>query len=103
MSHLDQALRDVLAIKLNELLGHYGLGRWQPTRLPEASMYLCCILGFTGDQLNGSVIFAATYEAVSDTNLMPAILDCARAHVTMGEMCDTLRDVWGTWRETPVF
>src|SRR5689334_24097531 len=38
-----------------------------------------------------------------DRNLMPAILDAARAYVTMGEMCDALRDVWGVWRETPVF
>jgi methylmalonyl-CoA mutase N-terminal domain/subunit len=36
-------------------------------------------------------------------NLMPAILDAARADVTMGEMCDALRRVWGTWRESPVF
>ncbi len=41
--------------------------------------------------------------ATEDTNLMPAILDASRAYVTMGEMCDALRDVWGTWRETPVF
>jgi methylmalonyl-CoA mutase, N-terminal domain len=41
--------------------------------------------------------------AVEDRNLMPAILDASRAYVTMGEMCDALRDVWGTWRETPVF
>jgi methylmalonyl-CoA mutase N-terminal domain/subunit len=34
---------------------------------------------------------------------MPAIVDAARAGVTMGEMCDTLRGVWGTWRESPVF
>jgi methylmalonyl-CoA mutase, N-terminal domain len=42
-------------------------------------------------------------DAATDTNLMPAILDCSRAYATLGEMCDTLRDVWGTWRETPVF
>jgi methylmalonyl-CoA mutase N-terminal domain/subunit len=36
-------------------------------------------------------------------NLMEPIVDAARAHVTMGEMCDALRAVWGTWRETPVF
>jgi methylmalonyl-CoA mutase, N-terminal domain len=36
-------------------------------------------------------------------NLMPAIVDASRAHVTMGEMCDAFRAVWGTWRETPVF
>jgi methylmalonyl-CoA mutase N-terminal domain/subunit len=41
--------------------------------------------------------------AHEDRNLMPAIVDASRAYVTMGEMCDALRDVWGTWRETPVF
>src|SRR4051794_11535700 len=38
-----------------------------------------------------------------DTNLMPAIIDASRAYVTMGEMCDALRETWGVWRETPVF
>jgi methylmalonyl-CoA mutase, N-terminal domain len=38
-----------------------------------------------------------------DRNLMPPILDAARAYTTMGEMCDALREVWGVWRETPVF
>ena len=36
-------------------------------------------------------------------NLMPVIVEAARANVTMGEMCDALREVWGVWRETPVF
>ena len=36
-------------------------------------------------------------------NLMSPIIDAAREHVTMGEMCDALRQVWGVWRETPVF
>jgi len=39
----------------------------------------------------------------ADRNLMLPILDAARAYVTMGEMCDALREVWGVWRETPVF
>jgi methylmalonyl-CoA mutase N-terminal domain/subunit len=38
-----------------------------------------------------------------DENLMPPLLEAARAYVTMGEMCDALREVWGTWTETPVF
>jgi methylmalonyl-CoA mutase N-terminal domain/subunit len=43
-------------------------------------------------------------DAAEDSiNLMPAIIDASKAYVTMGEMCDALRDVWGTWRETPVF
>jgi methylmalonyl-CoA mutase N-terminal domain/subunit len=42
-------------------------------------------------------------DAAGDANLMPAILEASRAYVTMGEMCDALREVWGVWRETPVF
>jgi methylmalonyl-CoA mutase, N-terminal domain len=41
--------------------------------------------------------------ARDDVNLMPLIVDASRAYVTMGEMCDALRAVWGVWRETPVF
>jgi methylmalonyl-CoA mutase N-terminal domain/subunit len=36
-------------------------------------------------------------------NLMGPIVDASEAYVTMGEMCDALREVWGVWRETPVF
>lgn len=42
-------------------------------------------------------------SARDGVNLMPTILDAARDYVTMGEMCDALRETWGTWRETPVF
>jgi methylmalonyl-CoA mutase N-terminal domain/subunit len=43
-------------------------------------------------------------EAAEDgVNLMPAIIDASKAYVTMGEMCESLREVWGVWRETPVF
>jgi methylmalonyl-CoA mutase, N-terminal domain len=38
-----------------------------------------------------------------DVNLMPLIVEASRAYVTLGEMCDALRETWGTWRETPVF
>jgi len=41
--------------------------------------------------------------AETDANLMEPIMTASRAYVTMGEMCDALRDVWGIWRETPVF
>ena len=48
----------------------------------------------------------ARLKAVASTdnqNLMGPIIDAARVHVTMGEMCDALREIWGVWRETPVF
>jgi methylmalonyl-CoA mutase N-terminal domain/subunit len=41
--------------------------------------------------------------AAGDASLMPLIVDASKAYVTMGEMCDALREVWGVWRETPVF
>jgi methylmalonyl-CoA mutase, N-terminal domain len=41
--------------------------------------------------------------SLGDENVMPRIVDAARAYATLGEMCDTLRETWGTWRETPVF
>ena len=44
-----------------------------------------------------------TAAAQEQANLMPPIVDAARAYVTLGEICDALRDTWGTWRETPVF
>ncbi|MGH2942697.1 MAG: acyl-CoA mutase large subunit family protein [Solirubrobacteraceae bacterium] len=37
------------------------------------------------------------------TNLMPALLQCARAHATEGEIIVALQDVWGGYRETPVY
>jgi methylmalonyl-CoA mutase N-terminal domain/subunit len=32
-------------------------------------------------------------------NLMPFILDAARAYATLGEMCNLLRGVYGEYRE----
>ncbi len=36
-------------------------------------------------------------------NLMPHLIDAARADVTEGEMVQTLQSVFGTYRETPAF
>jgi methylmalonyl-CoA mutase N-terminal domain/subunit len=40
--------------------------------------------------------------AATDANLMPYILECVRAYATVGEMCDVLREVFGTYEE-PAF
>jgi methylmalonyl-CoA mutase N-terminal domain/subunit len=43
-------------------------------------------------------------QAAQDrANLMPSLLDCARAHASEGEIVRALQDVFGTYRETPVF
>jgi methylmalonyl-CoA mutase N-terminal domain/subunit len=36
-------------------------------------------------------------------NLMEPLLDAARAHASEGEIVTALQDVWGRYRETPVF
>src|SRR3954447_7862478 len=41
--------------------------------------------------------------AKSDLNLMPHLLECARAHCTEGEIVDSLQQVFGSYTETPVF
>ena len=45
----------------------------------------------------------AAAASVEDRNLMPVIVDAVRDGVTLGEICDTWRTTWGTWREQPVF
>ena len=36
-------------------------------------------------------------------NLVPPMLAAARAEATLGEICDVLRDEWGTYTETARF
>jgi methylmalonyl-CoA mutase N-terminal domain/subunit len=40
--------------------------------------------------------------AAGDVNMMPYVLDCVRAYATLGEICDKLRAVYGTYEE-PAF
>jgi methylmalonyl-CoA mutase, N-terminal domain len=41
--------------------------------------------------------------AKTDENLLPAMLDAARAEATLGEICGALRDLWGSYREPARF
>ena len=41
--------------------------------------------------------------AVEGENLMPGLLDAARAHTSEGEIVQALQTVWGDYRENPVF
>ncbi|MGH9487445.1 MAG: acyl-CoA mutase large subunit family protein [Terriglobales bacterium] len=40
--------------------------------------------------------------ATPEGNTMPALLDCVRASCTLGEICDTLRGVFGDYTETAI-
>jgi len=37
--------------------------------------------------------------AASNENLMPALLEAVRSYATLGEICSSLRDVFGVWQE----
>jgi methylmalonyl-CoA mutase, N-terminal domain len=41
--------------------------------------------------------------ARTDENIVPAMLDAARAEATLGEICDALRGEWGSYVEPPRF
>jgi methylmalonyl-CoA mutase N-terminal domain/subunit len=41
--------------------------------------------------------------AATDANLMPPILECAKARVSEGEMVEALQAVFGSYTELPVF
>jgi methylmalonyl-CoA mutase N-terminal domain/subunit len=53
--------------------------------------------------VEASLVRLKEAAAKDDENLMPLLIEASRAHATLGEMCDALRETWGTWRETPVF
>ena len=38
-----------------------------------------------------------------DVNLMPLLVDCAKAYCTVGEMVDVLKDQWGEFQQPAVF
>jgi methylmalonyl-CoA mutase N-terminal domain/subunit len=46
---------------------------------------------------------ALTAAARTDANLVPPMLDAARAEATVGEICDALREVFGSYTEPPRF
>ncbi len=41
--------------------------------------------------------------ATDGRNLMPLLIDAARVHTSEGEIVETLQEVWGDYREQPVF
>ncbi len=40
------------------------------------------------------------HAATTDENLLPRILECVEAYATVGEISNTLREIWGEYRET---
>ncbi|MDP1850275.1 MAG: methylmalonyl-CoA mutase family protein [Solirubrobacteraceae bacterium] len=56
-----------------------------------------------GGEVERTLAALRAQAAGAGVNLMPALLDCARAHASEGEIVRALQDVFGTYTETPVF
>jgi methylmalonyl-CoA mutase, N-terminal domain len=50
-----------------------------------------------------ATLSALREAAATEQNLMPPLIEAARAHVTEGEIIQSLQQVFGTYTETPVF
>jgi methylmalonyl-CoA mutase N-terminal domain/subunit len=50
-----------------------------------------------------AALAAITQAGAGDDNLMPRLLEAARANVSEGEIVHALQQVWGDYREQPVF
>ena len=50
-----------------------------------------------------SALAALRTAARDGTNLMPLLIDAARLHASEGEIVESLQQVWGDYRETPMF
>jgi methylmalonyl-CoA mutase, N-terminal domain len=88
----DPGEREIEILKIDEALEQKQVERVQALRARRDS-----------EAVESALARLKRDASTADTNLMPAIIDASRAYVTMGEMCDSLRNVWGVWRETPVF
>ncbi|MGH2719506.1 MAG: methylmalonyl-CoA mutase family protein, partial [Actinomycetota bacterium] len=50
-----------------------------------------------------NALLALTDAASTGTNLMPLLVEAARAECTLGEMCNALKRTFGVYRESPAF
>jgi methylmalonyl-CoA mutase N-terminal domain/subunit len=82
---------DLPILRIDPALERKQIGRTQAVRARRDSQPVEAALG------------ALKEAAATDANLMPLLLDCARAHATEGEIVDALQEVFGSYTEVPVF
>ena len=78
-------------LKIDEALERKQVGRVQEVRARRDGVAV------------ESTLAALQQAASTGANLMPPMLECARAHASEGEIVDALQQVFGRYTETPVF
>jgi methylmalonyl-CoA mutase N-terminal domain/subunit len=90
--YVDAGEADIPILRIDPELERKQLGRLQAVRARR-----------DGAGVELSLAALRAQAARPRANLMPALLDCARAHASEGEIVRALQDVFGTYTETPVF
>jgi methylmalonyl-CoA mutase N-terminal domain/subunit len=57
----------------------------------------------SADDVRATLEALRTAAGRDDENLMPRLVDCAKAYCTVGEMVDVLKDEWGEFQQPAVF
>jgi methylmalonyl-CoA mutase N-terminal domain/subunit len=90
--YVDAGDEEIPILRIDPELERKQMGRLQAVRARR-----------DGPGVERALVALREQAARADRNLMPALLDCARAHASEGEIVRALQDVFGTYRETPVF
>ncbi|HEV2489988.1 MAG TPA: methylmalonyl-CoA mutase family protein [Candidatus Acidoferrales bacterium] len=82
--------RPIETLQIDESVAHRQADRLRKLRAERSSAEVDRRLG------------ALRKAAKGDENLMPHIYDAVKAYATLGEICDALRDVFGTYEEVAI-
>jgi methylmalonyl-CoA mutase, N-terminal domain len=82
---------EIPLLQVSEASLRAHLGRLERVRRERDGEAVAAALGRLRD--------LASRPGSSETNLMPALIDCASAYATLGEMCGVFRGVFGEYRE----
>ncbi len=82
---------EISTLRIDKALEHKQLDRLQATRARRRGEHV------------EHALAAIKGVAAGDANVMPSLVDAARAGCSEGEIVEALQEVWGSYRETPVF
>ncbi len=80
-----------------------NLHRPDPAAEVRQKERLAATMAGRDDDAAAASLTALEAAAATDANLMPLLVDCARARVSEGEMIKAMQTVFGTYTETPVY
>ncbi len=94
---------DAISVGVNEFIEEDERARVpthkvNPSIEREQCQRLAALRSRRNDQIVAELRDRLALTAQSDDNLMPLLITCVESDITLGEICDTLRDVWGEYR-----